>query len=170
VADAHDRIAIVGLDGFARAKADFTPRTGPVVGNAAPLLQPEARVAGGRVFYADGRGVLRELTLQGTRPVTTFALQAQQELAFAVSPDGAHLEASRFTFPPLNPNPANPGEIFLPGNFRYDLLAADAGGSSRTIVHSESGNGFMKEPELVAWDAAGPVATIDTGFGTQQGN
>lgn len=169
VADAHDRIAIVGLDGFARAKADFTPRTVPVVGNAAALLQPEARVAGGRVFYADGRGVLRELTLQGTKLVATFALQTQQELAFAVSPDGAHREASRFTYPPLNPNPSNPGEIFLPGNFQYELLAADAGGATRTVSSSQSGNPFAKEPELIAWDASGPIATIDTAFGTQQG-
>src|ERR1700738_61436 len=43
--DAHDRVAIVGLDGVARAKADFTPRPIPQVGPAVPLLQPEARIA-----------------------------------------------------------------------------------------------------------------------------
>ncbi len=169
VGDAHDRVAIVGLDGFARAKADFTPRVVPVVGNAAPLLQPEARVANGRVFFVDGRGLLRELNLQGTRPLATFSLQSQQELAFAVSPDAAHVEASRFTYPPLNPNQTNPGDIFLPGNFRYELLAAGPGGATRTIASSESGNAFTKEPELIAWDASGPIATIDTAFGTQQG-
>jgi hypothetical protein len=161
-------VAIVGLDGYARAKADFMPRHNPVVGNAAPLLQPEARVAGGRVFFVDGSGVLRELTRQGSKQLATFSLGTQQELAFAVSPDGAHLEASRFTYPPLNPNPSNPGETFLKGNFKYELLAADAGGATRTIASSQTGNGFTNEPEMVGWDASGPIATVDTAFGTQQ--
>lgn len=170
VEDSHDRVAIVGLDGFARAKADFTPRKNPVVGNAAPLLQPEARVAGGRVFYLDGHGAVRELTLQGTKQVASFSIGTQQEVSFAASPDGAHFEASRFTYPPLNPNAANPGETFLPGNWKYELLAADAGGSSRTITSSESGNGFVKQPEVIGWDASGPLATVDTAFATQQGS
>jgi hypothetical protein len=169
VDDAHDRVAIVGLDGVARTKADFTPRQKLVVGNAAPLLQPEARVAGGNVFYIDGRGVVRELTLAGSKQLATFSLKAQQELSFAVSPDGRQLEASRFTYPAVNPNASNPGDIFLPGKYRYELLAADAGGATRTMASGESDNGFIKEPEVVAWDSSGPIATTDSAFGTQQG-
>ncbi|MDQ6710226.1 MAG: hypothetical protein M3Z11_06675, partial [Candidatus Dormibacteraeota bacterium] len=129
-ADAHDRVAIVGLDGVARAKADFTPRALPVVGNAAPLLQPEARVSGGRVFYADGAGIVRELTRSGVKPVATFPLKAQQEISFGVSPDGAHLEASRYSYPPLNPNSTDMSNMFLSSTYRYELLAASNGGDT----------------------------------------
>lgn len=169
VADAHDRVAIVGLDGVARAKADFTPRKDPVVGNAGGVLQPEARVAGGRVFFADGTGVVRELTRSGNYRVATFALKPQQEISFGVSADGAHLEASRYTFPPVNPSPSNPGETFLSNNYRYELLAADGGAANRTLVTTNGGFEVLQQPDVVGWDATGPIATRDTQFGTQSG-
>lgn len=168
-ADAHDRVAIVGLDGVARAKADFTPRALPVVGNAAPLLQPEARVSSGRVFYADGAGVVRELTRSGVKPVATFPLKAQQEISFGVSPDGVHLEASRYSYPPLNPNSTDMSNMFLSSTYRYELLAASNGGDTRQLKAISGSYEVTREPDVVGWDAAGPIATRDTAFGTQQG-
>jgi len=169
VGDAHDRVAIVGLEGVARTKADFTPRQVPNVGNAAPLLQPEARVAGGRVFYADGAGVVRELTRTGVKPLATFALKAQQEISFAVRPDGASIEASRYTFPPVNPNSTDLSNMFLSNTYRYELLAADAGAGSRTLVSNSGGNEVTQQADVIGWDASGPIATTDTAMGSQQG-
>src|SRR5262249_4167926 len=60
----HDWVQIVGLDGRVIATATFTPRDLPAVG-AVPLLQDEARVAAGRVYYADGAGVIRTLSPAG---------------------------------------------------------------------------------------------------------
>ena len=97
-----DTIAVVGLDGVARAKATFTPRSRPFIGNAAAVLEPEAHVAAGAVFYVDGQGTVRRLHA-GAPPatVTTFPfLTSQTEFSFAVSGDGTALAASGFTFPP----------------------------------------------------------------------
>ncbi len=169
VQDAHDRVAIVGMDGVARARADFTPRTLPVVGNAAPVLQPEARVVGGRVFYIDGAGVVRELTRTGVKPVASFTLKSQQVISFSVSPDARQVEASRYTFPQVNPNASNPGNIFLTTSFRYELLAAAAGGDARTVRTVNGRDEVLKEPEVVSWDGSGVIATRESTFGTQNG-
>src|SRR5262249_62016294 len=70
-------VAIVRQDGTAKAKARFDARQLPKIGPALPLPQPEARVAAGKVFYADGGGVIRSLSVDGavadvtTIPVTT---------------------------------------------------------------------------------------------------
>lgn len=170
VQDAHDRVAIVGLDGVARVRADFTPRPIPVVGNAAPLLQPEARVASGRVFYLDGGGKLRELTSSGSRQVAILGLKPQQEISFSVSPDGKKIEASRLTFPPVNPNPTSPGDTFLSDRYDYELLAADSGGSPRRITASTvGGNAIAAQPLVIGWDGSGVIATTANQLGTQNG-
>src|SRR5207302_912643 len=98
--------AIVPVDAayrrVARAKATFTPRSRPFIGNAAAVLEPEAHVAAGAVFYVDGQGTVRRLHA-GAPPatVTTFPfLTSQTEFSFAVSGDGTALAASGFTFPP----------------------------------------------------------------------
>src|SRR5260370_8876997 len=64
--DAHDVVAIPGTDGYAKAKQTFNPRSLPFTANAGVVMQPEARVAGGAVFYIDGNGVVRRLSVDGT--------------------------------------------------------------------------------------------------------
>jgi hypothetical protein len=54
-------VAIVRTDGTAKARARFDARQLPRVGNALPLPQPEARVAAGKVYFADAAGVVRSL-------------------------------------------------------------------------------------------------------------
>src|SRR5579864_3365845 len=163
-----DTVAIVGLDGYARAKAHFTPLTPPWVGGGAPLLPPQAYVANDRLFFIDGLGVVRSLALNGTvRTVASFPLgPTQQEASFAVSPDGQHLLATVITLPgkPAIVNGGVGG--FGPGNWIQDTYAADTGGPSRLLSHKA----FPQGPQAVAllqfvgWDASGPVATYPTAF------
>ena len=167
----HDTVAIVGLDGYARAKQTFEPRKRPFIGNAAPHLQPEARVAAGKVFYADGTGKTRSLSASGAvSDVASFPIsQAQQELAFAVSPGGNAILATVLTLPPRNPNAQTPADPpFSPGDARIDLLRASTGGSTEA-VRSWSFPLTNRAPiyQMVAWDPVGPVATVDTPLGGQ---
>src|SRR5258708_6811240 len=103
-------LAIVRTNGTALARTHFDARQLPRVGNALPLPQPEARVAAGKVYFADGAGVVRSLAMDGTvASVTTFPLaNAQQLMSFAVSPDGTQLLGAVFSFPPLHLPPPQP--------------------------------------------------------------
>lgn len=169
----HDVVAIAGLDGFARAKARFQPRPRLVVGNAGPLLQPEARTAAGKVFYADGAGTVTSLDAHGlSQGITKFPYAAQQELSFAVSPDGAHLAAVILTFPPVHDPPpqslADP--VFAAGDYREDVYFADTGQPAR-LARSRT----WKQPsvpadvlQVVGWGPNGPIVTTDTVLGSQQ--
>src|SRR5256885_1927459 len=58
-------VAILGLDGKARATATFQPRVGPVIPDAYTPLQGVAQVVGSGVYYIDGAGVVRVLTAAG---------------------------------------------------------------------------------------------------------
>ncbi|HEX6493240.1 MAG TPA: hypothetical protein VF112_06985, partial [Candidatus Dormibacteraeota bacterium] len=95
-AQTANRVAIVGLDGYARAGAALAPRAVPTPGGLHAVLQPEAMVAAGAVYYADGDGVVRRLSPGGGEPrtVATFPITDGQALAFAVSPDGLRLVAT----------------------------------------------------------------------------
>jgi hypothetical protein len=174
-------IAIAGLDGYARAKATFTPMPNPYVGCAGAVLPASAQVAAGKVYYADGNGLIRTLAPGGQpEQVTTFPLSSsQQMLSFAVSPDGTQLLGSIFTLPPKptttgDPCANGPGAAaFGPGDFALDVYAASAGGAPRQLYHQDLGawGGTQLSQVLffIGWDAQGPVATYPTGWATQGG-
>ena len=169
----YDTVAIAGLDGYARAKTTFTPATPPYVGCLGPLLPLEAHVAAGRVFYVDGKGIVRSLGLDKTvKQAAAFPIGPQQEVSFAVSPDGRHLLGTVLTIPP---KPAtdpctSQGNGFAPGNWSEDVYAADAGGASRLISHRSWPAGQQADVlSFVGWDAIGPLGTSPTGYGTQGG-
>jgi hypothetical protein len=84
-------VAIAGLDGNARAKATFIPMPVPVVGCMGAIIPPSATIAACKVYFADGRSVVRSLSVNGQlTKVATFPLtSSQQMLSFAVSPDGS---------------------------------------------------------------------------------
>jgi hypothetical protein len=170
-------VAIVRANGTARAKARFDARQLPRVGNALPLPQPEARVAAGRVYYADAAGAVRSLAVDGaTASVTTFPLtSSQQLLSFAVSPDGNQLMAALFTFPPVHVPPPQTAidPPFGPGDFMIQVLAAKAGQSPTTLVKRNSPQSAGPPRDnlaLVGWSREAPLATIDTPLGTQSGS
>jgi hypothetical protein len=169
-----DTVAIVGTDGVARAKATFDVRARPVIGNAAPVLVPEARTAAGAVYYVDGHGTVRRLSV-GSAPTTvaTFSvISGQSEFSFAVGPDGQHLVASAFTFPPLGPPCSDPFcNPFTPGApYKVDFQRADYGGAASSVRHEErpqDNNAINHVPMVAGWIDSGPLMTTDQVTGTQ---
>jgi hypothetical protein len=170
-------VAIVRANGTAKAKARFDARQLPRVGNALPLPQPEARVAAGRVYYADAAGVVRSLAVDGTvATVASFPLAgAQQLLSFGVSPDGGQLMAALFSFPPVRvPPPQTPIDSpFGPGDFSLQMLSARAGQSVVSLSKrnwAQSTGSPRDVLTVVGWSRDAPLATIDTALGTQVGS
>jgi hypothetical protein len=164
-----DTVAVVGLDGYARARATFQPRAIPDVGRANPVLQPEARVTAGAVYYADALGVVRRLAVGGGEPrtVATFPITSdQQSLAFAVSPDGTRLMATVLTA-----SPVVGADAPTPTPWHVDVEAAGAGGPTVTVRSidlpvTEPGTA-PRALRMVGWDATGAVALSD-GLGAEQ--
>jgi hypothetical protein len=174
---AHNRVAIVRLDGYATAKQTFRPRGVPRIGNAAPIMPLEATVADGRVYYADGQGVVRAMTPDGkVSEVTRLPLtSSQQVLSFAVSPDGSHLMASIFSWPPIHSPP--PQSVidppFGPGDFTLDLYSAVPGQAPTRIAHQawpQTNQQPSNVLQVVGWSSRAPLVTVDTVLGTQQAN
>jgi hypothetical protein len=172
----NDTVLIVSVDGGVNAKATFTPRKAPFIPDAAALLQPEARVASGKVYYQDRAGAIRSLAPGGAvTEVTSFALTSpQQILSFAVSPDGARLMATRLTLPPvgsLDPASGRPRWASVP--FKIEVLVS--AGNTVTTVRENSFTvndgqlgpvgGFLLS--MVGWGSGGPLATTDTMLATQ---
>jgi hypothetical protein len=151
-AQTSNRVAIVGLDGRARAAAALIPRAVPTAGVLRAVLQPEARVVDGAVYYADGAGVVRRLAVGGgvPRTVATFPLTTpQQALAFAISPDGLRLVATVLTVEP----------------WHVDVETASAGGPTVTVrsidVHDPEPGTAPRVLQVTGWDAGGAVALVD---------
>jgi hypothetical protein len=169
----HATVKIVDATGHVYAQASFVPPPVPVIGNAVPLLQSGVRTAGGAVFYADSTGAVHKLKSDGsTSVVATFPLSnAQQELSYAVSPDGAHLIAIILSTPPLHsPPPQTLGDpLFQAGDhWTLQLETADAGGSTATTLQRDLGTVYPSPTQIVGWDNKGPLATISTNVGAQQ--
>jgi hypothetical protein len=167
---APDTIAIVGLDGRARAKARFKPRSIPFVGTAmAAIVPPIAHVAAGRAYFIDGDGTVRSLShTGGIRQETRFPVtDSQQEASFAVSPDGRHLIGAVVTLPPKS----NPAQRELSGLFSMDIMTANTGERAAVTFHETwtdprthgSGAQFM------SWDSSGPVASYPAHLGSVGG-
>src|SRR6476646_11120511 len=73
-------VAIAGLDSRARAKTTFTPMPVPNLGCMGAVLPDSAHVAAGKVYFADGKGVVRSLSVTGhVAKVATFALTSSQQ-------------------------------------------------------------------------------------------
>lgn len=179
--DAPDTIALAKADGYAVAKTTFAQRSaGPTVPMAAVVGPPPAVVANGAVYYLDGFGVIRRLDRSGAiREVANFPLTPDQNLSFAVSPDGSTVIAARLTFPHVEmlPSPSPSGMPFsTSGNWSLEILKAHAGGSL-TILHRWEApqNGYPDGPGsftnivVVGWDAGGPIANIGSAVAVQNG-
>jgi hypothetical protein len=173
-----DTVAIAGLDGYARAKTTFVPMPVPDVGCMAALLPVSAHVAAGKVYFADGIGIVRSLSADGQiTQVTTFPLTSgQQMLSFAVSSDGSRLLGAIFTLP-AKPQLACTGAPAVDG-YSLDVYSAQAGAAS-TVLYHESPPATavdasrvdlgIKVMALVGWDQVGPIATYPTYWATQGG-
>jgi hypothetical protein len=160
-------VAIAGLDGHARAKTTFTPMPVPTVECAGAILPPSAHVAGDKVYFADGAGVVRSLSASGQiARVATFPFSGhQQMLSFAVSPDGNQLLGAVFTLPAKPTSWCGTPE---PSGYSLDVYSAKAGGSS-TLLYHESLPGTGNVMALFGWDKVGPFGTHPTGWASQGG-
>lgn len=160
-------VAIAGLDGYARAKTTFIPMPVPNLGCIGAILPPSAHVNAGKVFYADAKGVVRSLAVDGTiKTVATFPMTStQQMLSFAVSPDGSRLLGTILTAPtnayPCSGSPSS-------GTFTFDAYAASSGGTSQLVYH-ESWTKPQNVLALTGWDAVGPIGTYPTVWASQGG-
>jgi hypothetical protein len=169
-------VAIAGLDGYARAKTTFTPMPVPDIGCMGAILPQSAQVAAGRVYFADGKGVVRSLSVTGqVTQVAAFPLtSSQQMLSFAVSPDGSELLGTVFTLP-AKPNLACNGSAASSG-YSLSVYSAKAGGSSTLLYHESlptgASLGWAPPPIVMAltgWDAVGPFGTYPTAWASQGG-
>ncbi len=164
----YNTVAIAGLDGYARAKTTFSPMPVPVLGCMGAVLAPSAHVAAGKVFFADSKGVIRSLAIDGTVAVAaTFPMtSAQQMLSFAVSPDGTRLLGTVFTVP-SNAGLACSGQSATV-TYTFDAYSALAGGAS-TLVYHQTWSRSQDVLALTGWDAVGPIGTYPTVWASQGG-
>ncbi|HKW69638.1 MAG TPA: hypothetical protein VJP81_03570 [Candidatus Dormibacteraeota bacterium] len=168
-------VKIVDANGQVRATATFVPPPAPLIGPAAVLLQSPVRTAAGAAFYSDNAGAVHKLMPDGaTSIVATFPLTSpQQELTYAVSPDGAHLIAIVVTLPPVhNPPPQSLGDPLyqVGGRWSVKVQTADSGGPTTTTFERDLGPTYPvpQLTEIVGWDNKGPLATLSTNLGAQQ--
>lgn len=170
-------VAIVGMDGYAKAKATFTPRTPPQIPDAFVPLQGVAQVVGSSLYYIDGKGVIRKLQAGGQPQTVATIVQPtnQAETWWAVSPDGSHVLAGVLTFPALGPVVSPAPWPTLVGPWKFDLEAATAGGATTNLRHEEESaepgdpSSVWKPMFPVAWMQAGAVGYVPPGVASQQG-
>jgi len=133
-----------------------------------PSIPRSAQVAAGKVYFADGKGVVRSLSVTGqVAKVATFPLiSRQQMLSFAVSPDGNQLLGAVLTVPakfyPCNGSP--PAQ-----RLSLDVYSAHAGGASTLLYHQSLPNPPADVMALTGWDAVGPRGTYPTVWASQGG-
>jgi len=163
----YNTVAIAGLDGYARAKTTFTPMPVPSLGCMGAVIPPSAHVAAGKVFFADAKGVVRSLSIDGTiRTVATFQMTSpQQMLSFAVSPDGSRVLGTVFTIPT---NAFSCDGSASAGTFAFDAYSASNGGASQLVYH-QSWTKSQNVLALTGWDELGPVGTYPTVWASQGG-
>lgn len=165
-------VSLVEETGRTIASVRFAPPGPPVIGNAAALRQYPVQVAAGAVFFADAKGVVRRLGRDGkVTIVTTFPVHsAQDELSFAVSPDGARLLASILSTPPVHvPPPKSVGDpVFADqGHWSLQLFTTTPGAAPTSTFHEDLGTAFPKPTIVVGWDENGPLATVNAVLATQ---
>jgi hypothetical protein len=156
------------MDGYARAKATFQPRTLPVPCGVSTHEQPVAQTNGGGVYYIDGAGVVRALRVgQQPQVIARFVQQADQyETWFTVNPDGTKVVAGILTFPQYDGLQPTQYCAAFSGIYYFDYEIFE-GGAERTVTHRAgigvNGSGSIWFP--VTWRGGGPVI-MDTQVGT----
>jgi len=164
----YNTVAIAGLDGYARAKTTFTPMPVPALGCMGAIIPPSAHVAAGKVFFADAKGVIRSLAIDGkVSTVATFPMTStQQMLSFAVSPDGATVLGTLFTTPK---NAYGCDGPITSTTFTFDAYTATAGQPARLVYHESWAKAPASVMALTGWDALGPFGTYPTVWASQGG-
>jgi hypothetical protein len=138
----------------------------PTVECAGAILPPSAHVAGDKVYFADGTGEVRSLSVTGQiAKVASFPFSGhQQMLSFAVSPDGSQLLGAVLTLP-AKPS-AWCGSTELSG-YGLDVYSATAGGPSVLLYHQDQP--AWNVMALFGWDNIGPLGAYPTAWAGQGG-
>jgi hypothetical protein len=128
----------------------------------------------GAVYYIDGFGTVWSMGADG-KPVTVARFPigvTQQEVSFAVSPDGCTLAAAVLTIPLKGP-PAPGSQVpSLSGTWTLETMESAAGGTA-IVLHTWTGTaypgsqGSFHNVTVVGWDATGPIVVVDAPLGTQ---
>src|SRR5436309_219306 len=162
----YNTVAIAGLDGNTRAKTTFAPMPSPTIGCMGAVIPQSAHVANGKVFFADAKGVVRSLAINGTVAVAaTFPMTTtQQMLSFAVSPDGIRLLGTVYTIP----TNALTCDGSWSGTFTFDTYSAANGGIANPVYH-QTWTKPQSVLELTGWDSVGPIGTYPTIWASQGG-
>lgn len=168
-------LTIADLRGRALAQATFDSMPRPLIANAGDILPASVRVAAGAAYYADPTGKIHRLdpagrdTIVAGFPLTT----AQQELSFAVSPDGKQLIAIVITAPPVHdPPPKDLSQPFFKEGARWsmELERATAGGATESVLITDLGPADRPTGSvttIAGWDHVGPVALLETVLAAQ---
>jgi hypothetical protein len=171
----HDTAVLARPDLTTQARTAFQPRSSDLyVGNAAPVPPPyDAYLIGGKLFFVDGAGSVHslgptgELALLARFPIAA----AQQEVSFAVSPDGSRVWGTRLTLPSKGPPAPQSSFPSLTGPLTLQLLIGTPDGPPAVIREWQkddpSAPGGFQNIVLVGWDSRGPIALIGSALGTQ---
>lgn len=163
----YNTVVMAGLDGRARATATFAPMPVPTIGCIGAIIPQSAHVANGKVFFADGNGVVRSLAIDGTVAVAaTFPLISAQRqmLSFAVSPDGTSILGTIYTLP----SGLSYCNGAASGTFNFDAYKSTVGGAAQLVYH-DSWSSPRDVLALTGWDSVGPIGTYPTVWATQGG-
>jgi hypothetical protein len=137
------------------AQANFKARMVPHFAGAEAALPAEAHVVAGALYYADGDGVVWRLRPGAQQPAQAASFQtqaSQHELSFAVAPDGTSIEAILYEFGPIDISDQD-----TTGPTYISLLQASSPTTARVLWKKELENGKLVGPQLVGWDAKGPL-------------
>jgi hypothetical protein len=170
-------LTIGDLSGHVLARATFDPMPRPVIANAGDIVPTAVRLAAGAAYYAEPTGRIHRLDPSGgDTVVATFPLAStQQELSFAVSPDGKQFIAIVLTLPPVHdPPPQDLSQpVFKEGSrWATELERATSGGTTESVLKTDlgpapSGPLWSKVTTIAGWDQVGPVALLQTALAAQ---
>ena len=150
-----DTAMIVTVEGKVVASANFKARMIPHFAGGVALLPAEAHVTADALYYADGDGVVWRLRPGSRQPARVGSFQtpaSQHELSFAVAPDGRSIEAILYEFGPTDiSDQATTGPTYV------SLLQASSPTTTRVVWRRELDPGSLVGPQLVGWDAEGPL-------------
>ena len=150
-----DMAELLTVDYKVIAQADFKARMVPHFAGAEAVLPAEAHVVAGALYYADGDGVVWRLRPGAQQPAQAASFQtqaSQHELSFAVAPDGTSIEAILYEF-----GLTDISDQDTTGPTYISLLQASSPTTARVLWKKELENGKLVGPQLVGWDAKGPL-------------
>lgn len=166
-------ISIIRPTGQVVAHVAITVPKVPAIANCGNLLPVAATIAAGGVYWADSSGVVRRLEVSGAvKTVASLGLGPDEQMSFAVSPDGSQIEATMLYVPPLPPNASldlpymgrDPNSVW-----RNRTLLARTGEPPTVVaeVDYRTSDGVPAPTEIVGWDSGGPLATVGTSLCAQ---